>query len=354
MTLRDNGVAVERRAFIDRIGHGALAIGLGSGLGSARAAAERASVTVQSYPGSLLNLPLHIGVDRKFFEANGIKAVITPIPSGPLAQQALVAGDLDIAYGTSDPGIAAHAKGADTQIFLGLFNANIWGLVARNGLPLPASGAGSYPGIMQSLKGVRVGVTGRGAASEFIVRSMFENAGMSGDSATYIAVGGPATAYPAMVTGTVDVVLAFEPVITLIDTQKTGRILVDLRKGEGPPALQQMNGAFVTFNAARSFLQKNPQTVKAFQAGWIESVKWMQDTANRAAVGDFIKKYVSIGEASNMNAVLDRLISENVKYFAWTVDPASITAYSEFLSKNKLIPGPVDPKRYVADVAPRT
>ena len=53
---------------------------------------------------------------------------------------------------------------------------------------------------MQDLKGLRIGVTGRGAASDFIVRAMFEEAGLKGDDATYIAVGGPATSYPSLVT----------------------------------------------------------------------------------------------------------------------------------------------------------
>ncbi|MEO5671771.1 MAG: ABC transporter substrate-binding protein [Ramlibacter sp.] len=342
-----------RRILLARAGQGALLLGTSGIWRSALGAVEKASVTVQTYPGSLLNLPLHIGADQKLFEKRGLQVVISPVPSGPLAQQALVTGDLDIAYGSSDPGIAAHVKGADTQIFLGLYNANVWALVGRKGL-VPDGPAKPYPEIMQVLKGKKVGVTGRGAASEFIVRSMFENAGLSGDDATYIAVGGPATAYPALVSGTVDVVLAFEPMITLADTQQTGRVLVDLRKGAGPKALQNMNGAFVTFNATRAFLTKNPGTARAFQEGLIESVKWMQNPANKTAVGEFIVKYVSIGKAPNQAAVVDRLIAENVGSFGWTVDRNSIAAYSDFLLKNKLIPVPVDPLKYVADIAPRT
>ena len=263
-----------------------------------------------------------------------------------------MSGDLDIAFGTSDPGMAAKSKGADTQVFLGLYNANIWALVARNGVSVPDQSI-SYPTVMKSLKTLRVGVTGRGAASEFIVRSMFEDAGVNPDEASYIAVGGPATAYPALTTNQVDVVLAFEPVMTLMQTQGTGKILLDFRKGEGPTVMRKMNGGFITFNAARKFINQNPNTVKAFQDSWMEAVKWIQEPKNRAGASAIIKKYVAIGNVPNVDTVIDKLIDDNVRYFAWTVDPQSIVAYSDFLLKNKLITKAVDPADYLAVVAPR-
>ena len=141
--------------------------------------------------------------------------------------------------------------------------------------------------------------------------------------------------------------------VTQVETQGTGSVLVDFRKAEGPASLQRMNGAFVTFNAMRSFLTRNPETIKAFQAGWIDAVKWSQDPANRVAIGALMKKYVSIGDARNLEQVIDKLIEDNVKYFHWTVDPNAIAAYSDFLLKNKLITMPVDPEAYVSRLAPR-
>lgn len=326
--------------------------GMTAAAAAAWAAPEKANVSVQIYPGSMLNVPLHVGVEQGLFKKHGLEVALTAVPSGPLAQQALVTGDLDIAYGSSDPGIAAKAKGADTQIFLGFYNGNVWSLVTRNGVKTPTAAKG-YPAVMHDLKGMRVGVTGRGAASEFIVRNMFEEAGMSGDDASYVAVGGPATAYPAVQASQVDVVLAFEPLMTLMQTQSSGQILLDFRKGQGPAWMQRMNGAFVTFNATRKFLGQNPQTVKAFQQGWIDSVKWVKDPANRKTLGAIMKKNVAIGTVPNADAVVDKLIQDNFKYFDWTVDPKAIAAYSDFLLKAKLIPKAVDPAEYVSPLAPK-
>lgn len=332
---------------------GTVVLGASATLASRRAAAaDKKSVSVQLYPGSMLNVPLYAGVDEGIFKKHGLNVELMAVPSGPLAQQALVTGDLDIAYGTSDPGMAAKSKGADTQIFLGFYNANIWALVVRNGLAMPDQ-SHPYPAVMKDLKGRRVGVTGRGAASEFIVRSMFEDAKINPDDTSYVAVGGPATAYPALTANQVDAVLAFEPMMTLIQTQNTGKMLLDFRKGEGPATLQKMNGAFVTFNASRKFIDGNPGTVKAFQEAWIETVKWMQDPKNRAAAETIIKKCVSIGSVPNVDAVVDKLFEDNIKFFNWTVDRKAIAAYSDFLLKNKLIATAVDPGNYVAAVAPQ-
>ncbi len=332
---------------------GTIALGASAALTSRRAvAADKKSVSVQLYPGSMLNVPLYAGVDQGFFEKHDLNVAIVAVPNGPLAQQALVTGDLDIAYGTSDPGMAAKSKGADTQIFLGLYNANIWALVVGNGVAVPDLSK-SYPAIMKDLKGRRIGVTGRGAASEFIVRSMFEDAKVNPDDASYVAVGGPASAYPALTANQVDAVLAFEPMITLVQTQRTGKVLLDFRKEEGPATLQKMNGAFVTFNTSRKFIDGNPGTIKAFQEAWIETVKWIQDSKNRTAAQIIIKKYVSIGSVPNADAVVDKLFEDNIKFFNWTVDRKAIAAYSDFLLKNKLIAKAVDPGSYVASVAPQ-
>jgi NitT/TauT family transport system substrate-binding protein len=323
-----------------------------AGTGFALAAPEKQAISVQVYPGAMLNVPLYAALEQGIFKKHGLDVTLTAVPNGPLAQQALVTGDLDIAYGTSDPGMAAKSKGADTQIFLGLYNANIWALVTRNDVTV-LDHAKSYPAVMKDLKKLRIGVTARGAASEFIVRSMFEDAGVNPDDASYVAVGGPATAYPAVIANQVDVVLAFEPLMTLMQTQNTGNILLDFRKGEGPAALQNMNGAFVTFNAARKFLSQNPNTVKAFQEAWREAVRWIQDSENRTSTKAIIKKYVAIGSVSNVDPVLNKLIDDNVKYFGWTVDPKAVAAYSDFLLKNKLIAKAVDPADYVAAVTPK-
>ena len=58
---------MKRRHFSNAIGATLLSIGLFTAMAptDSNAAPEKATVTVQIYPGSMLNVPLHVGVDHE-------------------------------------------------------------------------------------------------------------------------------------------------------------------------------------------------------------------------------------------------------------------------------------------------
>ena len=77
---------------------------------------------------------------------------------------------------------------------------NVLFVAIRADVPQPNKDKG-YPGNMVDLKGMKVGVPARGAGAEFYMNALLKEAGLQPTDVTYVAVGGPATAYTSMVTG---------------------------------------------------------------------------------------------------------------------------------------------------------
>ena len=97
-----------------------------------------------------------------------------------------------------------------------------------------------------------------------------------------MAVGGVATAVPALKNGVVDAAMMFGTGPDLAEALGAGTIILDLRKrGIGPAAVQALWGATLSWAAYGPFIEKNPDTVAAFTAANNEAIKWIQDGKNR-------------------------------------------------------------------------
>src|SRR5262249_38217429 len=155
---------------------------------------------------------------------------------------------------STDVIMQAAARGNDAQVVVGHSQNNLYTLLVRSDVPLPNRAAG-YPAVMRDIKGLKVGVTARGAATEIQTRALLAGAGMNPDTdGTFVAVGATATSYPTMMAKQIDAAMGFEPFQTLCRTQKTCVVAVDLMAGEGPPELKALNGGFETYAASRKFI----------------------------------------------------------------------------------------------------
>jgi NitT/TauT family transport system substrate-binding protein len=306
---------------------------------------------IQVYPGTILNLPQWVMVERGFCAAHNLQCETIAIPSGPVGLQALAAGSVEVTYASTDVTMQSAARGNDVVVFAGHSPNNIYELSVRADLPLPHRDAG-YPAVMKDLVGKRLGVTARGAATEIQVRALMIGAQLDPDSVTYVAVGSPATSYPAMLANQIDAAVMFQPFRTLCETQKTCFVAVDFAKGEGPPELKALNGGFETFATRRDLVQRNPAAADNFILALREAIDWMQKPENFDEVLAITKKNLSLGDIPNAEDTLKTLVRNQIPRFGVTIDRASVKAFSDFLLKFKLIEAPVNPARFVYERAP--
>ncbi|MGE0850501.1 MAG: ABC transporter substrate-binding protein [Hyphomicrobiaceae bacterium] len=162
---------------------------------SGKVIAKGETLRIQIYPSAVPQLGLKVAVERGFCKDHGITCELVTIPSGPTGLQALAAGSLEISNSSNDLNMQAVAQGNDFQLIVGTFAPNPYSLAVHKDVPLPNLAKG-YPAVMADLKGLKVGVTGRGAATEIQARALLRGAGLDPESSvTFVAVGSPGTAY---------------------------------------------------------------------------------------------------------------------------------------------------------------
>lgn len=306
------------------------------------------AIRIQEYPGSIVSLPGWVIADAGFCKAHGLVCEQTTIPSGPLGLQALAAGSLEVSFASTDVIMQSASRGNDIQLIVGHSPNNIYELTSRTDLNIK----GKYPDVMKQFEGKRIGVTARGAATEIQMRALLNGAGMSPDSVTYVAVGSPNTAYPAMVAKQIDGAVMFQPFRILCETQKTCQVTVDFAKGEGPADLRALNGGFETFAARREFIKSKPMVVQAFIEAMSEAMTWMQTPENADKVYAIARKHMSLGDVPNADDILKQLVTESIPTYGPRINRESVRAFSDFLLKNKLIEKAVDPASFVYERAP--
>ena len=335
------------RAF--RLASCAVAVFALSGIAHAqKVVADGDTIRIQEYPGSIVSLPGWVIADAGFCKAHGLACEQTTIPSGPVGLQALAAGSLEVSFASTDVIMQSASRGNDVQLIVGHSPNNIYELSSRADLNIK----GKYPEVMKQFEGKKIGVTARGAATEIQMRALLNGAGMSADSVTFVAVGSPNTAYPAIAAKQIDAAVMFQPFRILCETQKTCEVTVDFSKGEGPADLRALNGGFETFAAKRDFIKSKPKAAEAFVQAMSDAMAWMQAPENFDKVFAIAKKHLSLGDIPNADDILKQLVAKTIPTYGPKIDRASVKAFSDFLLKNKLIEKPVDAASFTYEKAP--
>lgn len=317
-----------------------LVLSLSVAAGSA-VAQSKPVVRYQEYPGSIIHIVNWVMVENNFCDKQGIKCEPVYLASGPLAQQAAAAGSVDLIFSSADVMMQAVAKGNDLQMLGSQIPNNVYSLSVRSDVPQPNRAAG-YPKNMQDLKGLRIGVSARGSATEMYVKSLFAGAGLPPDSSTFVAVGAPPTAYASLAAKQVDAVLSWDPLPALCAATQVCNLVVDMRKGEGPAEIQAMNGGFVVWQARRAYVQKNEATIDAFLRAVAESVAWVKDPKNYPEVLAIAKKHFKAGDIPNRDQFIEQVVTDAIAASGTKFDRQVVKAFNDFLVKNKVIDKPLD------------
>jgi ABC-type nitrate/sulfonate/bicarbonate transport system substrate-binding protein len=297
---------------------------------------------VQEWTGDIINIVPWVANDERIFHKHCVTAKFIPLVSGPGSYAGMVSGTIDFANGAPDGIMRSRAQGVDLRLTGNMYAAHWSTLVGRNGLDLPHAKEG-YPAIMQDLVGKKIGVTVLGGSTEAYMRSAFEGAGLSGASATFVAVGGVTTAIPALKNNVVDAAMMFGTGPDLAEALGAGKIILDFRKrGVGPAVLQALWGATLSWAAYGPFIEKNQETVAAFTTANNEAIGWIMDRKNRSAVYAVIKKHMPLPtDVLNSDATLKRIVDINADELSPGVPRASIDGWNKYLMSLKQIAQPI-------------
>lgn len=316
--------------------------------------AEEARIRVMTYAGAYTSLPVHVANEIGFYANNNLDAELVVVNSGPAGVAALLGGSIDFVEPPTDQIIQNVVKGTDLKVVVGNEVKNFYKLIAADKKSLPNAEKG-YPDVIRDLKGKNIGVNALGSTTHLIMNAILRDVGMSPDDVNYVAVGSATTALAAWQAGRTDVQVAFTPFPEIISALGTGEAILDLSKGEGPAVLQELGGAFEGFSTSGAFIEENPEIVEAFIKAHVETITWMKDPANREKLTELVNKHVNVSVIPEelRQETVEKMIDNYTAYLGYTVDPAVIDAWNQYLLENDLISRPAKPDEVIYSGAPK-
>lgn len=323
--------------------------------GGADAQSPRANgetLRIQNYAGTTGNMHAVVAAAKGFCDKYNFKCELKTLNSGTLGLQALVGKTIDIAQTGTE---LTAATGDSGLVLVGVsLPANVLSVSVRSDVPLPNKDKG-YPAMMKDFKGLKIGTTARGSGGEVIFNAMLRDAGMKPSDVTYVAVGGPATAYTSMVVGKqVDAAVLFQPLTQLCAFNKTCATVIDMTVGEGPKVVKEMTGASVPFVARREMADANPKLMEAFYAAFRDAAAWFNDPANFEELVKIYTPLISFGDMPGADQLRRDWIKSVIPAYSkdLKVDRNAVKAIVDFYAANGMFDKPVDPAKLVWDKAP--
>ncbi len=206
-------------------------------------------------------VPVHVGVETGIFKKHGLDIEISNFGGDAKLLQALAADAIDIALG-GGPTIAFVQKGTPMLGIAALADApgTIMMVVLKDG-PVKTE---------DDLKGRTVSVSTAGSLTYWLTKELSRQKGWGNDGIKIAPLGTPTAQIAALKTGQIDGVVTETSSILRLEEEGVGRILVRFRDRIKD---FHVHAAF----ASRKAIAGNPEAIRAFLAGWFESVRWMKD-----------------------------------------------------------------------------
>ena len=312
------------------------------------------TLNIQHYAGTTGNMHAVIAAKKGFCEKYNFKCDLKIINSGILGLQTLIGKTIDIALTGTDLTANTINAGGDVVIVGTAINPGVLFVTARSDVPFPNKDK-PYPAVMNDFKGLKIGVTGRGAAAEVYMNVMLRDAGLQASDVTYVAVGGPQTAYTSMVVGKqIDAVMNFEPLGALCGHTKLCKMVVDLTAGEGPDIARRVEGAGVVLVARREFAEANPSLMAAYRAAMTDAAAWMKNPANFDELVQIYTPLISFGDIAGAEELRRTWLKSAVPSYSTDlkVNREAVKATIAFGVEYKSLEKSVEVSKVVWDKAP--
>ena len=309
------------------------------------------SVKFQDYPG-IGNMLVRVAISKGYCEKAGIKCELQMIPAAPLGAQAMLAKSIDSFLGPADVMNNAILKGSKMKMVVGGSVSNVLQLIVGNHVDAPNAGK-PWPAYMQDFKGKKIGVTARGAATEVYTNWMLLKAGIKPEDVSFVAVGGPNTAYGALVSKQVDVVMIFEPTGSMCEVLKTCKVVYRAAFDQQPSELFALNGGGNGLVFTQEYIDKNPHVIDAVIKAVKDSDAFINNPANFDEVSKIAQQYFKFDMPKGdevLTLALRNAIGAN-NYRA-AINRKSIQAGMDLLLATKLIDKAVPLSELIYEKAP--
>jgi len=234
-------------------------------------------IEVIVFPGGF-NWPIWVGQDKGFFEKNGVTVNVVPTPNSQFQLKNLIEGKFDIAMTAMDNVIAySEGQGAakvdvtpDIFVFMGGDN----GFLRLVAVPEVKSFA--------DLKGKQISVDALTTGYAFVLRKLLENGGLKEGDIEFVSAGGGLERYRALMEKKHAATLLISPFEVNAEAQGFNRL------ANADEALGHYQG--VVGATRRGWAKENEKELTGYIRGYIASLGWLFDPANRAQAIAILRK----------------------------------------------------------------
>ncbi len=274
-------------------------------------------------------LPLAIGIQKKFFETNGVIVEEVDLGGSAKLHQAMVAGAIDLGLGAGTD-IAFLVKGAP-EVAVGAIALTpaLFGIIVPYDSPIHS---------LAALKGKRIGISTVGSLTQWLAFQLAKKEGWSPNDFTYVADG---SEYPpqiaALETNAIDAQVTGAALGWQLEAQKKGRLLA--------PA-SDFVGAFLqnVIFASDDLVQRNPAAISAFLKGWLEGVAFMaQHRAETIAIARSLDHFSPEVEDKQYDSVMPSFSTDG------RFPPAAVAAVRGSFVELGILPTEPDMSKYLTE-----
>jgi NitT/TauT family transport system substrate-binding protein len=236
----------------------------------------------------LYYLPLTIAERKGFFKDQGLDVEINDFGGGAKSLQALVGGSVDVVTGAYEHTIRMQAKSQDIRavLELGRFPAIVIGV--RKALADKVKSVADF-------KGLKIGVTAPGSSTYLTAVYAMSKAGLTASDASFIGIGGGASAVAAVKNGQVDAISHLDPVISKLDADGEIKLLIDTRTEEATKALFGGTNPAAVLYLKKEYADANPVTTQRLVNGLHTALQWLAK-ATPAEVADTVPPEYLLGD----------------------------------------------------------
>ncbi|MDQ0217240.1 hypothetical protein ELQ35_08100 [Peribacillus cavernae] len=248
---------------------------------------DEIEISVTHYPTGLYGVPYNVGIDKGFFEEEGIKIKkIVGSSGGGTTVRNVLSGDLPFGDVSTSAVLQSYLAGAPLKIVGG-------GVQSVSDLVYVTRKDDKIEKV-EDLKGKTWAFTNPGSVSETTSQLVLDAAGIDPKSLKLVASGGVSEGLTLLKEGEVDATLMLEPAYSV---QKNDWKAL-FRVSDHVSAYQQ--SVIIT---SPQVIKQNPGLVKRFLAAYQKSVEWTY--ANPDEAGKIFAKYAEIDEAASVAALKD-------------------------------------------------
>jgi len=210
--------------------------------------------------------PLDIGVETGIWAKHDLKLDITTFGGDAKLQQALAANGVDFGLG-SGPGMGFAVKGVPAKAVAAFAGSpySISIVIAPNA---------PYNDIKE-MKGKKFAVTTIGSLTEWLLHRAALAQGWKYNDLVAVPLGSFETNYAAFKTGQVDGIVLATETSYMLEAKKEAKIIANM--GDYAPKFHTH-----VIYARDELIEKKPDLVKRFLAGWFETIAWMKANKDKS------------------------------------------------------------------------